>query len=84
MTARVVSWTRLIAAGCPLRVCHSGSGLGGLTSMILSFEEGPSGVFLYVDGHEHNVSIDDDVQLVVRRVYAQDGVLRYGRKAIRA
>ena len=52
--------------------------------MILSFEEGPSGVFLHADGHDHDVNIDDDVQLVVRRVYAQDGVLRYGRKAIRA
>jgi uncharacterized OB-fold protein len=52
--------------------------------MILSFEEGPSGVFLYADGHENDVSIDDEVHLVVRRVYAQDGVLRYGRKAIRA
>ena len=41
-------------------------------------------MFLYADGHENDVSIDDVVHLVVRRVYAQDGVLRYGRKAIRA
>ena len=41
-------------------------------------------MFLYADGHPNEVSIDDNVQLVVRRVYAQDGVLRYGRKAIRA
>ncbi len=84
MTARVVSWTRLIAAGCPSEFAIRAPSLGGLTSMILSFEEGPSGVFLYADGHEHDVSIDDVVHLVVRRVYAQDGVLRYGRKAIRA
>ena len=84
MTARVVSWTRLIAAGCPSEFAIRAPALGGLTSMILSFEEGPSGVFLYADGHPNEVSIDDNVQLVVRRVYAQDGVLRYGRKAIRA
>ena len=84
MTARVVSWTRLIAAGCPSEFAIRAPALGGLTSIILAFEEGPSGVFLHVDGHANDVSIDDVVQLVVRRVYAQDGVLRYGRKAIRA
>lgn len=84
MTARVVTWTRLIAAGCPSEFAIRAPSLGGLTSMILSFEEGPSGVFLYADGHENDVSIDDVVHLVVRRVYAQDGVLRYGRKGIRA
>lgn len=84
MTARVVSWTRLIAAGCPSEFAIRAPALGGLTSMILSFEEGPSGVFLHADGHDNDVNIGDDVQLVVRRVYAQDGVLRYGRKAIRA
>ena len=84
MSARVVSWTRLIAAGCPSEFAIRAPGLGGLTSMIVSFAEGPSGVFLHVDGHDNDVSINDAVQLVVRRVYAQDGVLRYGRKAIRA
>ena len=84
MSARVVSWTRLIAAGCPSEFAIRAPSLGGLTSMIVSFAEGPSGVFLHVDGHDNDVSINDAVQLVVRRVYAQDGVLRYGRKAIRA
>ena len=49
--------------------------------MILSFEEGPSGVFLHATAMI-DVNIGDDVQLVVRRAHAQDGVLRYGRKAI--
>ncbi len=83
MAARVVSWTRLIAAGCPSEFAIRAPILGGLTSMILSFEEGPSGVFLYADGHPNDVNIGDEVLLIVRRVYAQDGVLRYGRKAIR-
>ena len=83
MAARVVSWTRLIAAGCPSEFAIRAPVLGGLTSMILSFEDGPSGVFLYADGHPNDVNIDDEVRLIVRRVYAQDGVLRYGRKAIR-
>ena len=84
MTAQVVSWTRLIAAGCPSEFAVRAPVLGGLTSMILAFDEGPSGVFLYADGHPAEVDIGDEVQLVVRRVYAQDGMLRYGRKAVRA
>jgi hypothetical protein len=39
-------------------------------------------VFLHADGHVAEVDIDDEVRLIVRRVYAQDGRLRYGRKAL--
>lgn len=81
-TARVVSWTKLIAAGCPSEFAIRAPFLGGLTSMILAFDQGPSGVFLHVDGLPSQVAIDDTMALVVRRVYAQDGVLRYGRKAV--
>ena len=84
MRGRVVSWTRLIAAGCPSEFAIRAPVLDGLTSMILAFDEGPSGVFLHADGHPSEVAIDDEVNLVVRRIYAQDGMLRYGRKAIRA
>ena len=83
LTARVMSWTRLIAAGCPSEFSIRAPVLGGLTSLIVGFDHGPSGVFLYADGHPSEVAIDDAVGLVVRRVYAQDGTLRYGRKALR-
>ena len=82
LMARVVSWTRLIAAGCPSEFSIRAPVLGGLTSLLVAFDDGPSGVFLYVDGHPAEVGIDDEVRLVVRRVYGQDGTLRYGRKAI--
>ena len=82
LTAHVVSWTRVIAAGCPSEFAIRAPVLGGLTSMILGFDGGPCGVFLHVDGHPSAVDIGDKVRLVVRRVYAQDGTLRYGRKAI--
>ena len=82
LTARVVSWTRLIAAGCPSEFSIRAPVLGGLTSLIVAFDHGPSGVFLHADGHVAEVDIDDEVRLIVRRVYAQDGRLRYGRKAL--
>ena len=82
LTARVVSWTRLIAAGCPSEFSIRAPVLGGLTSLIVAFDQGPSGVFLHADGHPSEVAIDDAVRLVVRRIYAQDGTLRYGRKAL--
>ena len=40
------------------------------------------GTFLIVDDHQHPVSINDEVELVIRRIYAQDGWIRYGLKAI--
>ena len=82
LVARVVSWTRLIAAGCPSEFSIRAPVLGGLTSLLVTFDHGPSGVFLHADGHHADVDIDDEVRLVVRRVYAQDGTLRYGRKAL--
>jgi uncharacterized OB-fold protein len=50
--------------------------------MVIDLDDGPRGVFLHADGHDANVEIGDRVRLVVRRLYAQDGVLRYGRKAL--
>jgi len=78
----VYSWTRLIAAGAPSEFALRAPLLGGLTSMVIDLDDGPRGVFLHADGHDANVEIGDRVRLVVRRLYAQDGVLRYGRKAL--
>jgi len=79
----VYSWTRLIAAGAPSEFALRAPLLGGLTSMVIDLDDGPRGVFLHADGHDANVDIGHRVRLVVRRLYAQDGVLRYGRKALK-
>ncbi len=44
--------------------------------------DGPNGVFLLADDQNLTPQIDDSVELVVRRLYAQEGVIRYGAKAI--
>ena len=56
--------------------------LGGLTTVLIQFEKGTIGTFLIVDDHQHPVSINDEVELVIRRIYGQDGWIRYGLKAI--
>lgn len=78
----VHSWTRLLAAGAPSEFALRAPLLGDLTSMVVDLDDGPRGVFLHADGHPASVAIGDRVRLVVRRLYAQDGVLRYGRKAL--
>ncbi len=78
----VYSWTRLVPAGAPSEFALRAPLLGGLTSMVVELDDGPRGVFLHADGHESVVDIGRSVRLVVRRLYAQDGVLRYGRKAL--
>ena len=44
--------------------------------------DGPNGVFLLVDDDATNPEIGASVDLVVRRLYAQEGLIRYGLKAI--
>ena len=78
---KIQSWTTLSAAGAPSEFAHRAPILGGLTSILVKLETNPSGVFLMVDDEEPEIDFDIDVELVVRRIYAQDGFIRYGRKA---
>jgi uncharacterized OB-fold protein len=78
---KIQSWTTLSAAGAPSEFALRAPILGGLTSILVKLETNPSGVFLMVDDEEPKLDFDLDVELVVRRIYAQDGFIRYGRKA---
>ena len=49
--------------------------------MLLRLKDGPSGVFLVVDDEEPELSMELEMELVVRRIYAQEGIIRYGLKA---
>ena len=79
---KIVSWTKTTAAGSPSEFAFRSPILGGLTTVLIQFEKGTIGTFLIVDDHQHPVSINDEVELVIRRIYAQDGWIRYGLKAI--
>lgn len=79
---KIVSWTKTTAAGSPSEFAFRSPILGGLTTVLIQFEKGTIGTFLIVDDHQHPVSINDEVELVIRRIYGQDGWIRYGLKAI--
>lgn len=81
-TGKIISWTKTTAAGSPSEFAFRSPILGGLTTVLVEFEKGTIGTFLIVDDHQNPVSINDEVELVIRRIYAQDGWIRYGLKAI--
>ena len=83
-SAVVESWTKLSAAGAPSEFALRAPVLGGIQTVFVRFEQGPCGVFLVADDEQYEPSIGDQVTFVVRRIYAQEGLIRYGMKAIPA
>ncbi|DAC55295.1 MAG TPA: hypothetical protein HA359_00915 [Candidatus Poseidoniaceae archaeon] len=79
---KVITWTQLSAAGAPSEFAIRAPILGGICTVMIETLDGPNGVFLLVDDQNLTPEIGDSVELVVRRLYAQEGVIRYGAKAI--
>lgn len=80
--ATVESWTKLSAAGAPSEFSLRAPILGGIQTLLVKFDEGPRGVFLVCDDVDYSPTIGDQVEFGVRRIYAQEGLIRYGLKAI--
>jgi len=78
--ATIESWTKLAAAGAPSEFSIRAPLLGGISTVFVRFEQGPRGVFLLVDDEDDNPKIGDKVQFAIRRIYAQEGYIRYGLK----
>ncbi len=80
---KVLSWTKLSAGGAPSEFSIRSPILGGLTTIFAEFEEGPRGVFMLSDELENvKIEIGMKFNLSVRRLYAQEGIIRYSLKAI--
>lgn len=79
--AHVESWTKLSAAGAPSEFSLRAPILGGIQTLLVRFEQGPRGVFLVTDDLDYSPKIGDTVHFAVRRIYAQEGMIRYGLKA---
>jgi uncharacterized OB-fold protein len=77
----VLSWTTLSAAGAPSEFSLRAPVLGGVSTVLLELEDGPNGVFLLVDDEESDPDFGQAMELVLRRIYAQEGFIRYGLKA---
>ena len=56
--------------------------LGGISTVFVKLNDGPKGVFLVVDDNDDEILIGANVKLVLRKIYAQNNVVRYGLKAI--
>ena len=78
----VISWTKLSAAGAPSEFAIRAPILGGISTVMVETKDGPNGVFLVVDDLNISPKIGDSVDIVVRMLYAQEGIIRYGTKAI--
>ena len=78
---KVMTWTTLSAAGAPSEFSLRAPILGGVSTVLLGLDDGPNGVFLMVDDEESLLEMDARMELVFRRLYAQEGFVRYGLKA---
>ena len=81
-TATILTWTRLSAAGAPSEFSGRAPILGGVSTVLVEFKEGPRGVFMLADDETKNPAIDGMVRFEVRRLYGQDGLMHYGLKAV--
>jgi len=80
---KVLSWTKLSAGGAPSEFSIRSPILGGITTIFAEFEEGPRGVFMLSDESGNpEIMIGMEFNLAVRRLYAQEGIMRYSLKAI--
>ncbi len=79
---KITSWTKLSAAGAPSEFAIRAPVLDGISTVMVKTTDGPNGVFLLVDDEVNEPQIGMSVDLVVRRLYAQEGVMRYGVKAV--
>ena len=78
----IESWTRLSAGGAPSEFSIRAPILGGISTVFVRLDDGPRGVFLVADDEEKVPEIDGKVTFSVRRLYIQEGLMRYGLKAL--
>ena len=78
----IESWTRLSAGGAPSEFALRAPILDGVCTVFVKLKDGPNGVFLLADDEVSAPEIGDNIELVVRRIYAQDGLMRHGLKAL--
>ena len=79
-TCKIESWTKLSAAGAPSEFSIRAPLLDGISTVYVSFEEGTRGVFLLTDDQNKKPEIGLSGEIVVRKIYSQEGEIRYGTK----
>ena len=79
-TCKIESWTKLSAAGAPSEFSIRAPILDGISTVYVLFEEGNRGVFLLTDDQNKKPEIGLSGEVVVRKIYSQEGEVRYGTK----
>jgi len=79
-TCKIESWTKLSAAGAPSEFSIRAPILDGISTVYVLFEEGNRGVFLLTDDQNRKPEIGLSGEIVVRKIYSQEGEIRYGTK----
>tara|TARA_B110001452_G_scaffold157624_1_gene131158 strand:+ start:407 stop:1207 length:801 start_codon:yes stop_codon:yes gene_type:complete len=78
----IESWTKLSAGGAPSEFSLRAPILGGISTVYVRLDDGPCGVFLVADDDSGIPMIGNRVNFAVRRIYAQEGLIRYGLKVL--
>jgi len=78
----IESWTKLSAGGAPSEFSLRAPILEGISTVFVRLIDGPCGVFLIADDEDKLPEIGIKVDFAIRRLYAQDGLIRYGLKAL--
>jgi len=78
----IESWTKLSAGGAPSEFSLRAPILEGISTVFVRLIDGPCGVFLIADDEGELPRIGGKVGFAIRRLYAQDGMIRYGLKAV--
>ncbi|MDP6334053.1 MAG: hypothetical protein QF479_05385 [Candidatus Poseidoniaceae archaeon] len=79
-TCQIESWTKLSALGAPSEFSIRAPLLDGISTVYVSFEEGARGVFLLTDDQNKKPDIGMKGEIVIRKIYSQEGQIRYGTK----
>ena len=79
-TCLIESWTKLSAAGAPSEFSIRAPILDGISTAYVLFNEGTRGVFLLTDDEKSTPAIGLSGEIVIRRIYSQEGQMRYGTK----
>lgn len=76
----IYSYTIIAGGGAPPEFAAEARCKGSYPVLIVELEEGPRVIAQMVDPPEEGISIGMPVKAVFRRIYEEEGVIRYGYK----
>lgn len=76
----VYSYTVIAGGGAPPEFAAEARCKGSYPVLIVELEEGPRVIAQMVNPHEEGVNIGMPVKAVFRKIYEEEGVIRYGFK----